>query len=195
MGGSFDPVHLGHVDLALASLHQAELDRIVLVPAGKQPFKLDKKPASGEDRMEMLRIAFSDHPEVSVSSFEIDRTQVSYTYMTLRAIRRTYAEDTQIYFIVGADSLLKISTWMNSEELLTDYSYIVGSRPGYMEEDLLESIEDLRSSYGTEIIRIENSIHDISSTRIREMIAEGSSVTALVGEDVERYIREHGLYR
>lgn len=195
MGGSFDPVHLGHINLAKDALVQADLDQILVIPAGKQPFKQDRKPASGHDRMEMLRIAFGDCPKINPCSYELDRDEVSYTYLTLRAMKEHFGDNGRIFFIVGTDSVLMLEKWMNSREILTEYSYVVGSRPGYRDDELALCMDHLREEYGTELVKIENSRYDISSTEIRELAAEGRSLSHLVGEDVERYIKEHGLYR
>lgn len=194
MGGSFDPVHKGHVSLARDARDQVELDRVVVIPAGRQPFKLDRTPASGQDRMNMLDIAFAGERDISPCSYELDKDDVSYTYLTLKAMQDRFGPSARIYFIVGTDSLLKLESWKNSEELLTSYSYIVGSRPGYLDDELNDMIVHLDREYGTEIISIENQLFDVSSTEIRAMIAEGRPIADMVGEEVEEYIIKHGLY-
>ena len=195
LGGSFDPVHLGHVSLARDAKAQGELDEVLLVPARLQPFKQDRIPASGRDRMNMLRIALKDDPGIEPDDYELRQEGVSYTYLTLRAMQERFGEDARICFIVGTDSLLKLDTWMNSDELLRRYEYIVGSRPGYLQEEMEETARRLREEHGTRILIVENRLLDISSTEIRNRIAAGGSAADLVGEDVERYIEEYGLYR
>ena len=195
MGGSFDPVHRGHVSLAQDALDQADLDYVVVVPAGKQPFKLDADPASGSDRLNMLGLALRGHPRIIPCDIELEREGISYTYLTLRSLQQLLGPRAELYFIVGADSILKLETWMNSQELLTSYSYIVGSRPGYEDNELEICRSHLERVYGTRIIVIKNELLDISSTEIRELAAAGEPLSHLVGEDVERYIRDHGLYR
>ena len=160
-----------------------------------QPFKLDRTPASGADRMEMLRLALADDPQIEPSSFELDREGVSYTYLTLRGMQELLGPDVKLYFIIGTDSLLKLDTWMEAEELLTKYAYIVGSRPGYEDEALVKQQKLLEEQYGTEILWIHNRTFDVSATEIREMLAAGESVTGLIPAAVEEYIRTHGLYR
>ena len=122
LGGSFDPVHIGHVALAHDALHQAGLDQVLLIPARLQPFKQNRTPASGEDRMEMLRLALEDEPAIAPDSYELEQEGVSYTYLTLRAMQERFGPDAKLYFITGADSVLMLESWMNSEELLTRYS-------------------------------------------------------------------------
>lgn len=195
LGGSFDPVHLGHVHLAKDALVQAGLNQVLLIPARLQPFKQDRIPASGEDRMEMLRLALEDEPEIEPCDYELEQEGVSYTYLTLRAMQEKFGAEAKIYFIFGADSLLKLDTWMNAEELLTKYAYIAGSRPGYRDDELIACMQRLEEAYGTEILLIKNERFDISATEIREKLAKGEPVQGLVPDKVADYIQRHGLYR
>lgn len=194
-GGSFDPVHLGHVNLAKDALEQCELNRVLLVPARLQPFKLDRTPASGADRMNMLNLALAGEDRIYPSDLELKQEGVSYTYLTLRAMQKEFGEGARLYFIAGTDSLVKLDTWMNHEELLSRYAYIVGARPGYREEEREEAMIRLRKHWGTEIIRINNRPFDLSATEIRKRVAQGLAVDQMVGRDVEEYIISHGLYR
>ena len=193
-GGTFDPIHTGHIALAEDALNQAGLDSIVFVPARLQPFKLDRKTASGKDRYAMLRLAAEGYRGFDVSSYELESDRISYTYLTMRAMSDRYGDDTKLFFITGTDSFLKIESWKNARELLTSYSYIIGTRPGYKETQLEECIMNVKAKYGTEILNIENTQHDISSTRIRDMLKAGKPLNRLVPESVERYIIEKRLY-
>jgi nicotinate-nucleotide adenylyltransferase len=196
-GGSFDPVHLGHLFLAADALKAAELDRVYFVPVKVQPFKQDRHAASGQDRINMLEIGFSYLPnpeKYEVSRYELDNDGVSYTYLTLRAFRDRFP-DADIYFILGEDSLLKIETWAESEEILKGCSLIVGQRPGYDNAEMLETIERIRANYGTEIVLIKNRLFDISSTHIRDRVYDEDLPDELVPEKVEEYIEKHGIYR
>ena len=195
MGGSFDPIHKGHISLAEDALEQVGLDYVVVVPAGKQPFKLNAQPAPSVDRLNMVKLALKGHERMIPCDIEIEREGISYTYLTLRSMQEMLGPAADLYFIVGADSILKLETWMNSEELLTFYSFVVGSRPGYEDHEMDLAIIKLEGIYGTEIIRIENDLHDISSTDIRKMVSENKKIDDLVDPEVERYIREHELYR
>ncbi len=193
-GGSFDPVHLGHTGLAEDAMKQAGLDKVVFIPARLQPFKLDKKLASGKDRLEMLKLAAGDTAGFEISTYELDTEGISYSYLTMRAMQEKYGEDTKLYFITGTDAFLKIDQWKNAEELLTKYSYVIGTRPGYKQEELSVCIDDIRRRYGTEIINIDNVQVDVSSTEIREIISRGENAKGLISAEVERYIRSNGLY-
>ncbi len=194
-GGTFDPVHWGHIILAKDAAEQVKLDCVIFVPARLQPFKLDKKITSKIDRFQMLKIATGDAENLEVSAYELEADGISYTYLTMRAMRKRYGTDTKLYFITGTDSFLKIETWKNAEELLSDYAYIVGVRPGYRQEELDACMDRIRQRYGTEVRNIANVQVDVSSTEIRELLEAGGQAQALVPAGVERYIKTHGLYR
>ena len=166
-----------------------------MIPARIQPFKQDRIPASGEDRFNMLALAAGEDDYITVSRYELQQEGVSYTYLTMRHMQEFFGVDTRLYFITGTDSFLKLDTWTNAPELLTKYSYIIGTRPGYRQDEYDKALERITTSFGTEVISMEWTEPDISATQIREMIAEGRPVDDLVPPEVNRYIREHGLYR
>ena len=195
LGGSFDPVHNGHISLAKHAVEIGGLDEVVMIPARIQPFKQDRIPASGEDRFNMLAMAADDDDYITVSRYELQQEGVSYTYLTMRHMQEFFGEDTRLYFITGTDSFLKLDTWKNAPELLTKYSYIIGTRPGYRQEEYEEAYERITSTFGTEVISMKWTEPDISATQIRKMIADGEPIDHLVPPEVDRYIREHGLYR
>lgn len=194
-GGSFDPVHLGHTGLAEDAMKQLGLSKVVFIPARLQPFKLDKKLASGDSRMDMLRLATEDMKDIEISSYELEIEGISYTYLTMRAMQKLYGEAAKLYFITGTDAFLKIEKWRNAEELLTNYAYIIGTRPGYKQKELQICMERVRNTYSTEIVNIDNVQIDASSTEIRKRLEQGLSAGDIISKKVERYIREHGLYK
>ncbi len=194
-GGSFDPVHLGHINLAIDARKAARLDRVLFIPARLQPFKLDKKMTSGEDRLNMIKEAVEGIEGLEASSYELDTEGISYTYLTIRAMRKIYGGDAEIFFIMGTDTFLKLETWKNAQELLRSCSYLIGSRPGYKQEELRLCIEKIKREYGTRVINIENRQYDVSSTEIRERIQKDMPCTDLIHEKTERYIRQNGLYK
>lgn len=194
-GGSFDPVHNGHVGLAEDAVSQAGLDEVIMIPAKIQPFKQERKTESGQDRFQMLALVAGQNDYITVSRDELDNEGVSYSYLTLRRMQEKNP-DAQLYFICGSDSFLKIDTWMHAEEILRKYSIIVGcDRPGYRHDELETAVSRIKEKFDTEIVIINNRQFDVSSTEIRNRIAQGQSIDDLVPGAVERYIIQHGLYR
>ena len=131
-------------------MKQGGLDEVIFIPARIQPFKLGQKNHLGKRPDRHAAAGGSEHtPGFSVSSYELDADGVSYTYLTLRALQKKYGQDTRLYFITGTDAFLKIELWMKAEELLTNYGFIIGTRPGYREEELAGCIARVRenSSY------------------------------------------------
>ncbi|NLD20312.1 MAG: nicotinate (nicotinamide) nucleotide adenylyltransferase [Clostridiales bacterium] len=194
-GGSFDPIHYGHLGLAADAMKQVELTKVMFVPAKLQPFKLDKKMASGPDRLVMLNLALADHENFQASSFELDSEGISYTYLTLRYMQRKFGEGARLYFITGTDTFLKIEAWKEAEEMLTRYSFIIGTRPGFKKEELDACIKRVSDDYNTQVVTIHNTELDISSTEIRKSLKKGDKSTMPIPGKVGRYIKTHGLYR
>lgn len=195
LGGSFDPVHNGHIGLAVDARNQLGLDEVLLIPAKLQPFKLDKNMVSGEQRLEMIKLAVDDKPGLTPCDYELQQEQISYTYKTLMAISEMEGPDTEVYFLTGTDSFLQIDRWKNADEMLRTYNFVVGSRPGYKDDELRERIEFLKKEYNTNVIKVDNNQLNISSTDIRHKLESGEGLSGLVPEVVERYIIEHGLYK
>ncbi len=193
LGGSFDPVHLGHLSLAKDALTQGSLDQVIFMPVHRQPFKLDARLSSDKARFEMLEEAIKDSPGLTISDWEIKNKGVSYTYLTLRALKEQY-KDATIYFITGTDTFLKIGIWKNAAELLEENNFIVGHRPGYREQELFQRVDELKQKFDAEINVINNTRLDISATEIRDIVAKGGDISHLVPPGVERYIKKNGLY-
>ena len=195
LGGSFDPVHRGHLSLAVDALEQAGLSSLILMPARRSPFKLDQGVTSAKDRLAMLQAAAEEtDSRICVSTMEVDKDTVSYTYITLGAIKQQLSVDEKLYFITGTDTYLQLADWKNGEEVLKEYAFIVGKRPGYKDQRLVEKIREYSDNFGTETIVISNRQFDVSSTEIRQKAVRRESLFRLVPESVERYIYEHGLY-
>ncbi len=194
LGGSFDPIHLGHKTLAEASLKEAKLDEVIIMPAKVQPFKQHKKVTEDFHRLAMAELTFEGNNKIHVSDYEIHNSVISYTYDTLAYFRKKHP-DYDIYFIVGTDSFLSLETWYEGIDLLENFSFIVSVRPGYRESELEEKILKYRQLYGANVIKIEAQMPSISSTEIREKLTRGDKVNDLIPECVERYIKENGLYK
>lgn len=193
LGGTFDPVHLGHKALGEAAIKEAALDELIVMPAKIQPFKLDRKIAADYHRLAMAKLAFAHVSKAQISDYEIENTTISYSYDTLNHIKVIY-RDSEIFFIVGTDSFMQMEKWYKGKEILSSFSLIVSVRPGYAKKELHETCSRYCDAYGTHIIRIAQEMPDVSSTIIREAVSAGNSLADLVPESVERYIRENGLY-
>ena len=193
LGGTFDPVHNGHLALAKGAMEAASLKRLIVMPAKVQPFKLGKEIAEDSHRLAMVRAAFADDDRVEVSDYEICHTYISYTYDTLMYLKELYPED-ELFFILGTDSFLDVEYWHKGIELLEKFSFIVGSRPGYRENELDDKIKHYGERYHTSVIKVEDRMPDISSTMIKERIRNELPVSNLIPENVERYIHDQRLY-
>ncbi|GAB6100226.1 nicotinate-nucleotide adenylyltransferase [Halanaerocella petrolearia] len=190
MGGTFDPIHNGHLLTAECAAYQYDLDQVIFVPSGNPPHKTEQRITDAEDRYVMALLATMSNPKFTVSRIEIDRTGLSYTIDTVRAFKEIYPE-AEIYFITGADAILEIFTWKNPEELLKEAKFIAASRPGYSLSKLGQEVYD---SYRDSIHILEIPNLAISSTDIRHRIEAGRTIKYQLPEEVEAYIGKHDLY-
>lgn len=190
MGGTFDPIHHGHLIAAEEAREAFGLDSVVFVPAGSPWQKEERDVTSPEHRYRMTVVATDDHPSFEVSRAEVDRDGPTYTVETLRAFRAELGPAAELFFITGADAVLKILTWKDPAEALGLASFIAVTRPGYDLSGLDELGEDVRA--GVSVLGIPGLA--VSSTQIRERVRAGRSIRYLVPEAVRSYIAEHGLY-
>ncbi|GHU61955.1 hypothetical protein AGMMS49983_02570 [Clostridia bacterium] len=185
-GGSFDPVHIGHLLVAETALEQLALSQVLFMPTNIQPFKQDAKVTPADDRVRMLRMAIKNNPFFEISTIETDRAGVSYTIDSLYALReRTGSE---IAFILGADMLKTISQWSRAPELLSEFPLAIGVRPGEDMEKVRAYADELRTQYGTAITPLDNIPINISSTELRARMKNGESVRYLVPDSVRIYL-------
>ncbi|MCX4256670.1 MAG: nicotinate (nicotinamide) nucleotide adenylyltransferase [Oscillospiraceae bacterium] len=195
-GGSFDPVHKGHVSLVSELKKALELDEIIVMPTGISPFKKDmeRRPASGADRLEMCRLAFADMPFATVSDYEVSRIGVSYTFDTVRHFRSLYPND-KLFWLVGGDMLKSFDRWKNWQEILSMCTLAAVSRQkcGSDRNELEKKAAELRK-YG-EVLFAETKPLEISSTEIRKKIIKNSDISCYVPQNVVKYILECGLYK
>lgn len=193
MGGTFDPIHYGHLVTADAARCQFNLDAVVFVPSGRPPHKKDYPVTTSEHRYLMTVVAVVTNSYFDVSRMEIDRIGYSYTIDTVKQFRETFP-DTELYFITGADAVLEILTWKNMIEILNDCHLISASRPGYELEGLKNNLKNVLGEKATKIHSIEVPALAISSTGIRRRVAEGQPIKYLLPESVEQYILKNRLY-
>jgi len=197
-GGTFDPVHNGHLIVARALAERRGFGRVVFVPAAQPPHKTPAE-ASATDRLAMLGLAISGETVFDVSDIELTRTGPSYTLDTLRALRRRHGADTKLRWVIGADMLEDLPRWHRAGEVLAESDIIIAVRPPW-DQRLDEVFSRLGKEFTpVQIERLRESVVstpliDISSTEIRRRVRQGRSIRYLLPEPVADYIAEHGLY-
>ena len=192
-GGSFDPIHIGHVALADSAVRECGLDKLIFMPAFISPFKQDRKVTGGHDRCGMIEAALKVNSAFCLSRYELNKKGTSYTIETLRHWDDLL--DGDLYFVLGFDSAVQVNTWYEGEEILRNYHLITARRPDTDYSEGMRIIESFREKYGADITVMEMPPVDASSTNIRNLIKEGKPITGLVPPGVEEYIIEHQLYR
>lgn len=196
LGGTFDPVHIGHLVVAREMMEAHRLDRLILLPAYRPPHKDPGGVSDASDRVAMLRAATADTPDLEIDTREIDRGGRSYTVITLEELRKE-RPDAELFFLIGADSLPQLKTWYESTRLVELAHFATAVRPGFP----LDSVESLRGAFTDAVVDdlkalcVQTTPIGVSSTQIRRNVSEGKSIRYLVPPAVERYIAEHGLYR
>ena len=195
LGGSFDPVHYGHLILAEQIKTEAGLDRILFVPAFVSPFKIWNKPADPVHRLRMLQLAIGDHRDFEISTIELDKDEPSYTYETLCTLEKQYGKDSELYFIIGTDAFMHIEEWNCSRQLLSEFSFLIGLRKGYDEKKLEAILQDLASRYPLKAQYIRIPELEIAASDLRDRMAAGKSVKFLLPDEVIEYIYCKGLYQ
>ena len=195
MGGTFDPIHQGHLVTAEAVRTGFDLDKVIFIPSGQPPHKADKIVTPKERRFLMTEMATVTNPYFEVSRVELDRTGYSYSADTVGFFRGLMDEDSELFFITGADAIMEIITWKKLEELFSHCTLIAATRPGFQQNNMIERLEkQLDPEYLNKVIPIEVPAMAISSTDIRSRVALGRSIKYLLPESVEQYIYKQGLY-
>lgn len=195
-GGSFDPVHNGHVNMAKQMYKHARLDEIIIMPTAISPFKqnMERKPASAENRLEMCRLAFADCPFVTVSDYETSLNEVSYTVNTIRHFRMLYPDD-RLFFIMGSDMLLSFDRWYCFKEIMSMCTLLVASREdGEADIEKLHRKAEELSQLGGSVELIRTEVCEMSSSLIREKIMKNQDISCYMAENVVKYIAENNVY-
>ncbi len=190
MGGTFDPIHYGHLVTAEEALAQFQLDEVVFVPTARPWMKVGRAVSPPEDRYLMTVIATASNPRFSVSRIEIERKGPTFTVDTLRGLAAEHA-DAEQYFITGADAMLEIFHWKDPEDVLSLAHFIAATRPGH---DLARFVEDAATRH-PRVSVMDIPALAISSTDIRQRVRDGRPIRYLVPEGVRSYIEKVGLYR
>lgn len=192
MGGTFDPIHHGHLVTAEQAFDDLSLDMVLFMPAGSPAFKQDKRVTSGEDRYAMTLLATSDNPHFMASRFEIDRAGVTYTADTLRRLREFYPDNVQFYFITGADAIAEVVSWRDAETIARLAHLVGATRPGYDLEPARRAFAE--APYEADVTYLEVPALAISSSYLRERMCAGQSLRYLTPEPVTGYIHKRKLY-
>ena len=193
MGGTFDPIHTGHMMLAEWAMDAAGLDQVWIIPTGQSYMKADRKVLPGRERLHMANLAAKGNSRLQCLDLEIEREGYTYSYETMEQLRERYPEDS-FYFIEGADCLFSMENWKCPERLLKSCIILAAVRGDSSLQELEAKRTELLDKYGGEIQLMTFPQMSISSTEIRNRLAEGKSIRYMVPDRVLQYIQEKGLY-
>ena len=185
LGGSFDPIHLGHLITSYDVLEKRNLEKIIFVPCHISPHKTDQKPTDDIHRLNMVNLAIEKYPYFESSDFEISKGDVSYTYNTLAELKKTYDK---LELIIGFDNLIVFDRWFRPDDIFDLAKVIVMKRE-------IDSVPVTHNKYFETAVLLETTLIDISSTEIRERVKNNESIDYLVPSKVKEYISKHGLYK
>lgn len=196
LGGTFDPIHLGHLEAATAAASALGLDRVILMPARTPPHRTTEPRASVFHRFAMTALAAASRPDLLASDIELKREGPSYTALTLQALQQEGFTASQLYFIVGADAYAEIDTWYDYPHILSLANFVVVSRPGAsrIAPDRIPNPDSRIPAASTSVLYVDAETPDVSSTDIRRRVASGESIAGLVPSGVAEHIRRHRLY-
>ncbi|MBF8982158.1 nicotinate-nucleotide adenylyltransferase [Lutibacter sp. B2] len=194
MGGTFDPIHNGHLVIAEQIRCKYKLDKVLFIPTGTPPHKSNRNIIDSKHRYFMTLLATVTNPCFEVSKIEIESNEISYTINTIKKLKEMYPKDTELYFITGADAICQLDTWKNVDDLSKLCKFVAATRPGHSLKEVDEKIHELYKNYNTFIQKIDIPVLAISSTDIRYRIKNKQSIKYLLPEPVEYYIYKNNLY-
>lgn len=193
MGGTFNPIHLGHLLVSEYIRENFPLDIIIFIPSGNPPHKDLDHVIDAHHRYNMVNLAIKDNPYFTISDIEIKRSGKSYTIDTIDEIKKSFPNDS-IYFIIGGDSLYNLTTWKDYRSLFNKTSFILIDRHGIEENKMINYIKELKEEFGANIDYIDGPQIEISSTNIRKNLINNKSIKYMVTKEVEDYITNNRLY-
>ena len=194
MGGTFDPIHIGHLILGETAYWQYGLDKVWFMPAGNPPHKQNRVGrADDNQRVDMVKLAISSNPHFELSMEEMNADGYSYSYRTLERLNQEHP-DTEFYFIIGADSLRDFNTWKEPARIVAACNIVVATRNQTKPEIFDEMLEKQRNLFHGTFLKLDTPNLDISSNTIRDRIHQGQTIRYYVAEEVRRYIEEHKIY-
>lgn len=195
MGGTFDPIHMGHLILGEQSYEQLGLEKVLFLPAGNPPHKRNRAGrASDEQRVQMVQLAISDNPHFELCLAEMEESGYTYTYHTLEELKKQNP-DTDYYFIIGADSLFAFDTWMEPMRICQACTLVVAVRDHASYAEIQQEIHRLSAVYGGTFTVLDTMNIDVSSHLVRQWMAEGKSLKYYVPDSVISYMKTHGIYQ
>ena len=194
MGGTFNPIHLAHLYIAYEAKETLNLDKVIFMVAGNPPHKKESSVIDSNYRYDMVKMAIKDYSGFEISDYEIQKQGYSYTYETLKYLKGDEG-DVEVFFIAGADSLMDIEKWKNPELVLSNCTFVAFNRGEYNKETLEGQKKKLQDKYNSNIILLDISNLDISSSMIRERIINGKRVDFFMPQKVMKYIEQNNLYR
>ena len=194
LGGTFDPIHNGHLAIAEEARTYLNLEEVLFLPAGQPWMKSDQAILPANHRLEMIRLAIEGRPYLELSTIEVEHQGPSYSVDTVARLKANSKEDSDLYFIIGWDNLAQIPRWKDPAKLIKLCFLVAIPRPGYDRPDI-KKLEAEIPGISKKAIFMDKPWVDISATDIRNRVAQGLSIKGLVPEKVARYIKENGLYR
>lgn len=192
-GGTFDPIHLGHLYIAEQALNIFKLDEVVFIPTGNPPHKANKKVTKSKYRYDMVKLAIKNNNKFSISDYEVNSKDFNYTFKTLEYFN-SKEKDTQWYFITGVDCLMDIYTWNNVSEIFKLCNLVVFRRDGYSLESIIQQKKKVEQDFKSNILFMDIPIKKISSTMIRNKILNHEDIKPLVPKEVYKYIIKNNIY-
>ncbi|MEN8077489.1 nicotinate-nucleotide adenylyltransferase [Clostridioides difficile] len=194
MGGTFNPIHLAHLYIAYEAKETLNLDKVIFMVAGNPPHKKESPVIDSKYRYNMVQKAIEGYDDFEISDYEITKNGYSYTYETLEYIK-SQEEDIEVFFIAGADSLMDIEKWRNTDLVLSNCTFVAFNRGEYTKEILEDQKIKLKNKYNANIVLLDVANIDISSSMIRKRILDDKRVDFFLSKEVIEYIKENNLYR
>lgn len=194
LGGTFNPIHNGHLMIAEQAREEFGLERILFLPTGQSPHKLKQQITDSSMRCDMIRLAIADNPFFELDMTEVNAKRISYTYITLQEIKKAYPAS-ELYFILGADSLFDLETWKEPEEIFAACNILAAYREGDGQKDFQKQIDYLNEKYHAHIYPLHTPSFEVSSREIRSRVSKNQTIRYLVPKEVGDYIQKTKLYR
>ncbi len=193
-GGTFDPIHIGHMHIAYEALYNLHLDKILFMPAGSPPHKTNKIITAAQTRYDLVKRAIEGETHFEISDYEVNRKENSYTYETVEFFRKLQS-NIEWHFLIGVDSLMDLGYWKNVDRILNSCQLVVYNRAGFTMKEVLNQKQYIEQKFNKEIIFLDMPIIDISSTNIRNNIKAGRQVNYLLPSGVDKIINKLHLYK